>query len=161
MTKGNGTVKTPLQLSLFEEANSRTMQVAGFVSAIKAAMFRAARDSAMSREQITDRMNDVALAAGVRMTQGRARIISQDTLDKWLSADDREHVPSMLAVHVFCAALGTIAPLRVWLSSFGCDVMTPADRKLRNYGQACIEGKVRAKSKRRLEDELLEQEALR
>jgi hypothetical protein len=85
VTKGNGTVKTPLQLSLFEEANSRTMQVAGLVSAIKGAMFRAARDSAMSREQITARMNDIALAAGVRMTQGRARIISQDTVDKWLT----------------------------------------------------------------------------
>ncbi|WP_235956937.1 hypothetical protein [Fundidesulfovibrio magnetotacticus] len=102
-------------------------------------------------------MNALAVSAGVRMTKGRSKVISLDTLDKWLSSEEREHVPSLLALHIFCLALEDTAPLRAWLAAFGCDVMTAEDRKLRDYGRACIEDKARAKAKRKLEDMILEE----
>ena len=92
----------------------------------------------------------------MRMTKGRSRTISLDTLEKWLSTEEREHVPSLIALHIFCLALNDTAPFQTWLTAFGCDVMTPEDRRLRDYGSACIEDKARAKRKRKLEEKLLE-----
>lgn len=144
------------QLSLFDNSNSKALQAGGIVAAIKAAMAGAAKQSAFSREQVVDRMNDIAVTAGMRMTKGRSRTISLDTLEKWLSTEEREHVPSLIALHIFCLALNDTAPFHTWLATFGCDVMTPEDRRLRDYGRACIEDKARAKRKRKLEEKLLE-----
>lgn len=146
------------QLSLFQDAEGHTMHVAGFMTAIKAAMFNAARESPLSRAQIAARMNQMAQDAGVRLTKGRSRAISQDTLDKWLSVDDREHPPSLLALHVFCLALRDHAPLHVLLAGHGCQIMSKEDSKMAAYGRACIKGKAQARAKRRLEEELLEME---
>lgn len=144
------------QMSLFEENNTRAQRFHGFVPAIKAAMARAAKTSRFSREQILDQMNAIALESGERMTRGRAKTISLDTLDKWLAPDEREHVPGLKALHIFCIALDDPSPLQSWLAAFGCEAMTPEDRKLRDYGRACIENKARARAKRRLEEDLLE-----
>ena len=81
---------------------------------------------------------------------------SLDTLEKWLATEEREHIPSLMALHIFCLALGSASPLGAWLSIYGCDVMTPTDRRLRDYGRICIEDKKRAGGKRSLEKRILE-----
>ena len=144
-----------IQLSLFDEINGPAMQVGGFIPAIKAALYAAAKRSTLSRDELVERMNGIAMAAGVRMTQGRAKGISRETLDKWLAAEEREHVPSLVAVHIACVALNDVGPLKAWLAAFGCGVMTAEDKKLCAYGRAVLEDKMRSKSKRRLEEELL------
>lgn len=128
------------QLSLFTES-TQIMQAGAFVPAIKAALRRAAEESGMSREQIVDAMNAITLATGKQLTAGRSKKIHQDTLDKWLASEEKDHVPSLLAVHVFCVAAKTHTPLVAWITLLGggVEVMTEEDRFFRDYGRAIIE----------------------
>ena len=49
---------------------------------------------------------------------------------------------------------GDHEPLRVILAACGLDVMTPEDRKFRDYGKADLEMKAARKRKRQLEEGL-------
>lgn len=141
------------QLSLFDADNRTAANVAGFASLIRAAMNRAAAESGLSRDQIVDKMNELALASGVRMTQGKARKISKDTLEKWLNPDS-SYPPSLLAVAIFMQALGNISPLAAWLGLHNCEIMTEEDRKYRDLGKIKLEQKEAAAQARELENQL-------
>lgn len=140
------------QMSLFEG----DAQLAGLIPAVRAAMNAAAGLDPDGRKLLVDKINALAASGGVRLTAGNTKSISKDTLDKWLSPADRDHVPNLLAVVVFCLATGDLRPMREALRPLGADVMTPEDRKYAAYGRAIIEQKAKAKAKRRLEEELLE-----
>lgn len=141
------------QMHLFED---ETNSLAGVLSAIRAAMNNAAGGSEEGRKLLVDRLNGIASTANVRLTSGNNKIISKDTLDKWLSPSDKDHPPSILALVALCMATKDVGAIRALLRPLGLDVMTKEDRLLRDYGRACIENKSRAKAKRRLEEELLE-----
>ncbi len=144
-----------IQLSPLSEG-SKAATVAGFNSAVKAAMQRAISEArpVLSREQVLDRMNRIAWEAGVKLTMGNARKLALPTLDKWLNPADREHLPSILALHVFCLAVGSLIPMGLLVGLHGCELMTPEDKRLRNYGLACIESKSKRKTLKRLEEEI-------
>ena len=141
------------QFTLFENDFNA---LAGVLAAVRAAMNTAAGASEEGRKLLVDSLNAVAGNANVRLTAGNTKSISKDTLDKWLSPSDRDHPPSILAVLAFCMATKDQGAFRAMLRPLGLDVMTPEDRRLRDYGRACIESKAKAKTKRRLEDEILE-----
>ena len=128
-----------IRLSLLDDG-SVTAKVAGLIPAVKSAMQRAISETrpVLSREQVLDRMNRIAGNAGVKLTMGNARKLALPTLEKWLNPGDREHLPPILALHVFCLAVGNLAPFAFLLGLHGCGVMAPNDRKLRDYGQAAI-----------------------
>ncbi|MGE4297568.1 MAG: hypothetical protein AB7E47_06020 [Desulfovibrionaceae bacterium] len=140
------------QASLFD--NDAASHLAGLVPAIRAAMHRAAGTDDDGRKLLVDKINAVAASAGVRLTAGNAKAISKDTLDKWLSPSDRDHTPSLLAVAAFVQATGNVEPLRVLLRGAGLDVMTDEDKRLRDYGKACVHEKQARKRKRRLEEDI-------
>lgn len=144
-----------IRLSLLDDG-SVTAKVAGLIPAIKFAMQRAISETrpVLSREQVLDRMNRIAREAGVKLTMGNARKLALPTLEKWLNPGDREHLPSILALHVFCLAVGSLTPFAFLLGLHGCGLMTPDDRKLRDYGLACIETKSKRKTLKRLEEEI-------
>ncbi|AAS97159.1 hypothetical protein DVU_2687 [Nitratidesulfovibrio vulgaris str. Hildenborough] len=144
------TVNT-VTLSLFDDSAAR---LAGLNATLKTAMQRTIAASGLSREQVLDRMNTLAKQAGVKLTTGNAHQLSLATLDKWLNPADREHLPSVLALHVFCLAVNNVQPLAQLLGLHGCGVMTAEDRRLRDYGQVCWESKRRRKAARQLELEL-------
>ncbi|GAB6124296.1 hypothetical protein [Humidesulfovibrio idahonensis] len=137
------------QGSLFDDDNGR---LSGLVPALRAAMNRAAGEDEDGRKLLVDRINAVARDAGIRLTAGNAKVISKDTLDKWLNPNDRDHTPGLLAVVAFCRATKDAAPLRVLLRSLGLDVMTDEDRKLRDYGKACLTEREARKRKKMLEE---------
>jgi len=137
------------QGSLFDDDNGR---LSGLVPALRAAMNRAAGEDEDGRKLLVDRINAVARDAGIRLTAGNAKVISKDTLDKWLNPNDRDHTPGLLAVAAFCRATKDAAPLRVLLRSLGLDVMTDEDRKLRDYGKACLTEREARKRKKMLEE---------
>lgn len=135
--------------------NDPSMALAGFVASLKASMNRAAADHPrLSREEILDLMNALAANAGVSITGGNAKSLSMATFEKWLSPSDREHVPSVLAVNVFCLATGDHRPLHVQLGLHGFGVLTDEDRRLRDYARAIIEEKTARKRKKALEAKL-------
>lgn len=140
------------QASLFDDDDHG--RLSGLLPAMRAAMNRAAGEDEAGRKQLVDRVNAVAQAAGIRLTAGNAKVISKDTLDKWLNPNDRDHTPGILAVAAFCAATKDIAPLRELLRALGLDVMTEDDRKERDYGRACLSERAARKRKKLLEDSL-------
>lgn len=138
-------------LSLFDDGPDYG-HLAGLIPAIRAAMNRAAGKDEAGRKLLVDKINSIAASAGIRLTAGNTKSISKDTLDKWLAPGDRGHTPSILAVIVFCAATDDHAPLRMMAKGLGLDVMNEEDRKLRDYGRACIAERSARKRKRQLED---------
>ncbi|WP_027176484.1 hypothetical protein [Desulfovibrio aminophilus] len=140
------------QLSLFDDDGMS--QLAGLIPSVRAAMNRAAGADEEGRKLLLDRINAVAVSAGVRLTAGNVKAISKDTLDKWLSPGDRDHTPSLLAVVVFCLATKNYDPLRMLLRVVGLDVLTAEDRKLRDYGRACVSEREARRKKKQLEESI-------
>jgi hypothetical protein len=135
--------------------NDPSIVLAGFVASLKASMNRAAADHPhMSRAEILDRMNELALNAGITITGGNAKSLSLATFEKWLNPRDIEHVPSVLAVNVFCLATGDFRPLQVQLQLHGYGVLTEEDKQLRDYARAIIAEKNARKRKKALEAKL-------
>lgn len=137
------------QLSLFDADNADLAGIVGLTPLVRAAMNRAAAESSLSRAQIADRMNELAKRSGKRMTQGSARTISVDTLEKFLNPE-ADFVPSLQAVDMFMRAVGDMAPLSAWLSLHGCEVMTDEDRYFRDIGKATLEKEAAADRLRQL-----------
>jgi hypothetical protein len=129
-------------------------QVPDLVAGVKASMRDAARASDLSREQILDRMNGIALVAGVRLNVGSAKTLNPATFDKWLNPSDKEHVPGILAVNVFCAAVMDQTPLEVQLAAHGLELLKIEDVFARDYGRACLAEKKAKRIKRKLESQL-------
>ncbi|SNR59348.1 hypothetical protein SAMN04488503_0221 [Humidesulfovibrio mexicanus] len=142
------------QLSLFHGDTQDFGHLAGLVPTIRAAMNRAAGADEAGRKLLVDRINSIAASAGIRLTSGNVKAISKDTLDKWLAPGDRDHTPSILAIVVFCAATGSHEPLQVLLKALGFDVMTTEDRRLRDYGRACLTERAARKRKKALEESI-------
>lgn len=128
-------------------------QAAGLIARIKAQMNRCLDESGFSREQVLDRMNALADAAGVKLTAGNSKSLGLATLEKWLNPAEREHIPGILSINVFSAALGDPRPLSVQLAAHGCEVMTDDDRFWRDYGRAVQAEKKARRERRRLEME--------
>lgn len=150
------------QLYLFEHESSAVTAAAasnGISGLLRAAMHRAAAASPYSRVQIVDRMNRLALASGKRMTSGKAKGISLDTLEKWLNPES-DAVPPLQAMDIFMRAIGNTAPLEAWAASFGCGLISPQQAKKLHWANEELERKVKGKAHKRLEEELL-QEVLR
>lgn len=79
------------------------------MTAIRAAMRDAAgAEESEGKNLLVDRLNEVALRAGIKLTSGNSSGISKATLDKWLSPSDLSHPPSILALLAFCSATGNI-----------------------------------------------------
>lgn len=139
------------QASLFDSS----VNLASVLPAVKTAMrMVAGAPEGEGRKSLPDKINAVASSSGVRLTAGNTRMVSKDTLDKWLSPSDDSHPPSILAVLAFCAATDDHAPLRAMLRCVGLDVMTPDERKLCEYGRTLLEQKKVKRRLRKLEEEL-------
>lgn len=140
------------RLTLFDYDYTR---FAGIMPAIRAAMRHAAgKTEGEGRKLLVDKINAIAQEAEIRLTGGSSMSISKDTLDKVLSPSDTSHPPSILMVLVFCRATGDFEALRVMTQAVGLDLMTPEDRRYRDYGRADLEMKEARKRKRRLEEGL-------
>jgi len=128
----------------------------GLVPSVKACMQRAlaAVTPSMSRDQLVDRMNFIAKQTGTRLTSERSRLLSLATLEKWLSPNDRDHVPSLEALDVFMRAVNTVEPLAQWADTHGCTLVSPDEKPFLLYGKAKFEAKEHSRQLKRLEDEI-------
>lgn len=138
------------QLSLFDDA-----QLAGALPAIKAAMRGiAGAPDGEGRKALPDKLNAIARAAGIRLTGGNVRAISEDMLHKMLSPSDDSRPPSVLMLLAFYKATNNPAHIRAMLHSIGLDIMTEEDRRFRDLGKLDAEMKAARKKKRLLESEI-------
>lgn len=117
---------------------------------VKSAMRAAAADSHLSREQICDRMNELAEQHGFRLQgNGGLRVA---TLEKWLNPCEREHAPSLLGVLLFCRVLGCAQPLRSLVAPLGLHVIGEDDARLLRLAQVEDEIERLRRERRRLKE---------
>lgn len=97
---------------------------------ICAAMRDAAGQSGMSRDQIVDGINNLAESEGIKVTPGHAKILTLATLEKWLNPMEREYVPPIRALVIFCRVVGSHAPLDALVAPLGLTVIDDDQSRL-------------------------------
>ena len=94
----------PTQLKLFGHSGIHTV-----VRDVKESLNQAVKASGQSRDQVLDRMND--LARRNNMSLNGKTGVSKDLFEKWLNPEDDSRMPGIKGLTLLCAALGTIQPV--------------------------------------------------
>lgn len=119
---------------------------------IKRQIRMAMADSTLSRDEIADQMNEIAVKEGLRSGKNG---ISRAILDSWCRDSDAGRLPSLNWLTIFCEVMGTVSPIGVMLKPLGCGAINPVDIKLLAWAKAEME-KRRAIKKARVALEVLE-----
>jgi len=90
----------------------------------------ALRDSDLSRDQVVDAMNDLAVVDGV------TKRVSKATIDSWTKDSDRDRQPSLMWLNYFCETVRTLAPYIAAIRPLGARVIGPDEVKLLNWAEA-------------------------
>ena len=102
------------QFSLFDSTTTRRSLIDREIKAAMAAACKRFCDShRVSREEVVARMNSRAVEAGVRLTGGNAKELSDHIFAKWLSPSAPDHMPGIRALNVFMDVVGDLSPLSV------------------------------------------------
>lgn len=123
-------------------------------AAVKAAMNRAAKASALSREQLCDALNKMAELSGIRLGGGHSHRLTLPVLEKWLNPMDREHLPSLKALAAFCRAVDSAEPLQALAAPLGLTVIDGHQAKLLKRAELEAEIKELQRRKKAIEAEL-------
>lgn len=90
--------------------------------------------SSLSRDQISDRMNDLSAKESMP-----GQKISKDKLDSWCRDSDPSRLPSLVELVLFCAVTGNNSPLNALADFLGCDLVGPEEKRVLAWGKAEIE----------------------
>ena len=137
----------PTQLTIFNNSGLHTI-----VRDVKESLNHAVKASGQSRDQVLDRMNELARRHNVPIN-GKAGV-SKDLFEKWLNAEDDSRVPGIKALSLLCAALGTVQPMAVMVSALGGLAIDGEDVKLLEWAKAYQKTKALRKRMRKIEEEL-------
>lgn len=121
---------------------------------MKQAMAKDADECGLSRDQLCDRMNQLADRYGVCLVKGRGQKLTKALLEKWLNPEDKERVIPAKGLPIFCAATGRVGVMQVLIGPVGARVINEKQAKLLAWAEHYHKGKdIRAKMKK-LEAEL-------
>ena len=135
-------------------AASHASRLTGLMQGLKACLNKCCGESGLSRDQIVDRLNGIAEAAGVKLTAGNSKGLSLATLEKWLNPQNTDHPPSLVAVNALVLALGDHRPLAHLLEIHGLQIMEEQDRFALEYGTACLAAREAAQKIKKMEAQL-------
>ena len=121
--------------------------------AVKAAMNRAAKASGLSREQIVDRMIEVADRHHIPLTTGNARRLNVETLNKWLNPNS-DHCPLVRVLPVFCSVVRSLDPYSALIAPHGGMVIAGEDVVVYQWGRNEVALKRNKRLKQQLEAQL-------
>ncbi len=121
---------------------------------LKVAMAQAADATGLSREELCDRINQIADRYGVRLVKGTGPNLTLATLEKWLNPEDKERVIPVKAMSVFCAAVDSLAPLQVMAAPLGGRVIDEKQAKLLRLAELDQEVKQKQAMMKKLKSEL-------
>lgn len=110
------------------------------------------KSSGKSREQVLDRMNELARRHRVALN-GKGDV-SKDMFEKWLNPEDDSRTPSIKGLTVLCAALETVLPLDAMVAPLGGKVIGPDDARLLEWARTYHKTKELRKRMRKLEEDL-------
>lgn len=136
------------QLNLF---NQPTLNV---LRDIKEQMASAYKESGLSRDELCDRMNDLAERYGVRLVKGNGKKLALSTLDKWLNPEEKEHFPTIKALPIFCAVTGSVEPMRAMIEPLGWQIIGDQDVRLLAWAKQYHRARDARAKMRKLEPEL-------
>ena len=137
------------QLGLFSTAP--TLNV---LRDLKTSMANAAKATGLSREELCDRINQMADRYGVRLVKGTGPNLTLDTLEKWLNPEDKERVIPAKGLPVFCAAVNSIEPMQVMIAPLGWRVIDEKQSKLLALAELDRDVKKKKAMMRKLEAEI-------
>jgi len=112
------------QLSLFNQPSLNVNRV------LKEQMARSAKESGLSRDEILEKMNRLADRNGIRLIKGNGPALTMSSFEKWLNPEDREHLPALNSLVIFCAAIDDQEPMRVLTAPLGVELINENDIKL-------------------------------
>jgi hypothetical protein len=87
---------------------------------LKASMNEAIKQCPLSREQVVDEMNKLALSSGITCN-GRSQKITPALIAKWLAPSSQNYFIPIRLLPIFCRVVGSNLPLQA-LASFFEDV---------------------------------------
>lgn len=118
------------------------------------AMAAAEKECGLAREQIVDRMNDVAAQYGVRLSKGAGRNLTVDTLEKWLNPNDLTRTINVKALVIYCHVVGAISPMAELVRPLGGMVINRKDTKLLQWAKQYQRAKEARLAMKKIEAEL-------
>ncbi|MDR3631339.1 MAG: hypothetical protein P4L42_13500 [Desulfocapsaceae bacterium] len=121
---------------------------------LKEQMAKTAKQSNFSREELLDRMNDLASRYGVRLLKGSGNALTMATFEKWLNPEAMEHIPGINSLVVFCAATEDMEPMREVLAPLGGLLIDETEVKLLLWAKEYQRAKEARVRMRKLESEL-------
>lgn len=134
------------QLTLF---NGKSLNP---IPRVKEAMRQAIKKCGLSREQVVDRMNELARVDGLT-TGGRAREISIDLLEKWLS-NSVDHLIPWKLLPIFCHVVNSIDPIRPLIALLDAQVISREEWTMLEWAKAEKERRQLRKRQRWLEGKI-------
>ena len=136
------------QLSLFEQ---RTLNID---RELHEAMNQAAKNCGLSRDEIVERMNALAVKYGITLAKGNGRQLTLTTLEKILNPNEPSHTISIKALPVFCAAVGDHSPLDILARPLGFEVIGEEEQRLLRWARANLTKSQALRELRQIENEL-------
>lgn len=136
------------QLSLFSQPSLNVGK------SIKEQLAKSAKESRFSREELLDRINDMASRYGVRMLKGNGQGLTMATLEKWLNPEAMEYMPGINSLVILCAVLEDLDPMREAIAPLGGMVIDENDVRLLLWAKEYQRAKDARTKMRKLEMEL-------
>jgi len=123
-------MQQPVQMLLFDKPTFNISRD------LKETMNAAAKQCPLSRAQITDRMNKLAVRYGVALGKGNRNGLSLETLEKWLNPYDKTRQIPIKALPIFCAVVGDHKLLEVLANPLGIQIIGEDDQRLLKWAKA-------------------------
>lgn len=142
------------QLSLFDQPTFNT------VYPQKEAMNQAVKESGLSREELVEKMNALAVKYGVSLANGSNKELTMATFEKWLNPTDISRQMPMRALPIFCAICGDPGPMAVLARPTGFQIIGQEDHQLLKWARAYQKARAAKQVMRRLEPDLITDENL-
>lgn len=136
------------QLEIFNQPTLNIEKV------FKAALADDVKECGLSREQIVDRMNNLADQYGVRLTHGNSKSLSFETFEKWLNPKEVSRLMPVKALPVFCAATGQCSAASVLVEPLGLRVIGSREQKMLAWAEAKMTVREQNRMIRKIEGEL-------
>lgn len=142
------------QLSLFDQPTFNTIHPQ------KEAMNQAVRESGLSREQIVEKMNSLAVKYGVSLANGNNKELTIAIFEKWLNPADPSRQMPMRALPIFCAICGDPGPMEVLAMPTGFQIIGQEDQQLLKWARAYQKARAARQTMKRLEPDVITDEDL-
>ena len=143
------------QRSLFEKPPSRALRPSdpslNLMGRLKAAMRQTADESRFSREEIVDRMNQLAEAEGILARRGRKFTLAQ--VEGWM-AGSKNNLPDAEALALFCAGAEGNLPLAVLAGGLGAAVIDESRVKVLEWAENELAIRQLTRRRKQLEPEV-------